>query len=60
MRVHEGSIPATPSYPELVKKRVPLDLDFHERLAVLRKEPRRNIVKAAERRLTENGGDSNR
>ena len=38
MRVLEASIPATPSYPGLVKKRVPLELDFHERLVALRKE----------------------
>lgn len=38
MRVHETSIPATPFYPDLVKKRVPPELKFHERLAVLRKE----------------------
>jgi transcriptional regulator with XRE-family HTH domain len=38
MRVHEASIPATPPYPGLVKKRVPPELDFHERLVLLRKE----------------------
>ena len=38
MRVHEASIPATPPYPGLVKKRVPPELDFHERLVALRKE----------------------
>jgi transcriptional regulator with XRE-family HTH domain len=38
MRAYEASIPATPSYPGLVKKRVPPELDFNERLAALRKE----------------------
>lgn len=38
MRVHEASIPALSPYPGLVKKRVPPELDFHERLVVLRKE----------------------
>ena len=38
MRVLEASIPATPFYPGLVKKRVPPELDFHERLVALRKE----------------------
>ncbi len=38
MRVHEASITATPCDPGLVKKRVPAELDFHERLAALRKE----------------------
>lgn len=38
MRVHEASISATPPYPGLVKKRVPPELDFHERLVLLRKE----------------------
>jgi transcriptional regulator with XRE-family HTH domain len=38
MRVYEASIPATPFYPGIVKKRVPPELNFHERLASLRKE----------------------
>jgi transcriptional regulator with XRE-family HTH domain len=38
MRVYEASIPATPLYPGLVKKRVPPELDFHARLVSLRKE----------------------
>lgn len=38
MRVIEASIPAPPSYPGLVKKRVPAELKFHERLIALRKE----------------------
>ena len=38
MRVQEASIPATTLYPGLVKKRVPPELDFHERLVSLRKE----------------------
>ncbi len=38
MRVHEASIPAPPSYPGLVRKRVPPELDFYERLVALRKE----------------------
>lgn len=33
-----GKHSATPLYPGLVKKRVPPELDFHERLATLRKE----------------------
>jgi transcriptional regulator with XRE-family HTH domain len=38
MRVSEASIPATLLYPDLVKKRVPPELDFHQRLVALRKE----------------------
>src|SRR5215469_13131965 len=38
MRVHEASITAPTHYPGLVKKRVPPDLDFHDRLVSLRKE----------------------
>lgn len=38
MRVIEASIPAPPFYPELVKKRVPAELKFYERLIALRKE----------------------
>ena len=38
MRVQEASIPATTLYPGLVKKRVPSELDFYERLVSLRKE----------------------
>lgn len=45
MRVYEASIPATTLYPGLVKKRVPPELDFHERLAALRKE--RGLIQQA-------------
>ena len=38
MRVVETSIPATPFYPGLVKKKVPPELRFDERLVTLRKE----------------------
>lgn len=38
MRTQETSFPATPFYPGLVKKKVPPELRFHERLALLRKE----------------------
>ena len=38
MRVHEASLSATPFYPGLVKKKVPPELKFHERLVLLRKE----------------------
>ena len=38
MRVHEASIPATPFYPGLVKKKIPPELRFHERLVALRKD----------------------
>ena len=38
MRVIEASISAPPFYPGLVKKRVPAELKFHERLIALRKE----------------------
>src|SRR5215831_13490432 len=38
MRVHEASISTSSFYPGLVKKRVPPELDFHERLVLLRKE----------------------
>jgi transcriptional regulator with XRE-family HTH domain len=38
MRVHEASINATTFYPGLVKKKVPPELNFHERLLSLRKE----------------------
>ena len=38
MRVHAASIPAPPSHPELVTKRVPPELDFQERLVALRKQ----------------------
>lgn len=45
MRVYEASTPATTLYPGLVKKRVPPELDFHERLAALRKE--RGLIQQA-------------
>lgn len=38
MRVDQASIPATPVYPDLVKKKAPPELRFHERLVSLRKE----------------------
>ncbi len=38
MRVDQASIPATPFYPDLVKKKAPPELRFHERLVSLRKE----------------------
>lgn len=38
MRPHETSIPTTPFYPGLVKKKVPPELRFDERLVALRKE----------------------
>jgi len=38
MRVDQASIPALPFYPGLVKKRVPPEVNFHERLVLLRKE----------------------
>lgn len=38
MRVIEASIPAPPFYPEFVKKRVPAELKFYERIIALRKE----------------------
>jgi len=38
MRTYEASIPATPFYPCLVKKKVPPELRFHDRLLTLRKE----------------------
>lgn len=38
MRTDQASIPATPLYPGLVKKKAPPQLRFHERLASLRKE----------------------
>jgi transcriptional regulator with XRE-family HTH domain len=38
MSVQEASINAPTPYPGLVKKRVPPDLDFHERLVSFRKE----------------------
>ena len=37
MRVFQASIPAPPFYPELVKKKVPPQLRFDERLLSLRK-----------------------
>ena len=37
MRTPQASIPVTPFYPDLVKKKVPPELRFHERLATLRK-----------------------
>lgn len=37
MRSSEASIPAPPLYPGLVKKRIPPELDFHERWGSLRK-----------------------
>jgi predicted transcriptional regulator len=37
MRVHEASVPTTPRYPGPEKKRVPPELDFHQRLVPLRK-----------------------
>jgi transcriptional regulator with XRE-family HTH domain len=38
MRVIEASIPAPPFYPDPVKRRVPAELKFHQRLIALRKE----------------------
>ena len=38
MRTYEASIPTTPFYPCLVKKKVPPELRFHDRLLTLRKE----------------------
>src|SRR5271165_187617 len=38
MRVNEASIPAHPLYPGLVKKRIPAELNFNERLVSLRKD----------------------
>lgn len=38
MRVDQASIPAPPFYPGVVKKRVPPEVNFHERLVLLRKE----------------------
>ena len=38
MRTPEAGTPATPFYPGPVKKKVPPELSFRERLAVLRKE----------------------
>jgi transcriptional regulator with XRE-family HTH domain len=38
MRIDQASIPATPFYPGLVKKRVPPEVNFHERLVLFRKE----------------------
>jgi transcriptional regulator with XRE-family HTH domain len=38
MRVDQASIPATPCYPDLVKKKAPTELRFNERLVSLRKE----------------------
>src|SRR5437588_11501933 len=38
MRVDQASIPATPFYPGLVKKRVRPEVNFHECLVLLRKE----------------------
>ena len=38
MRVDQASIPATPFYPDLVKKKAPTELRFNERLVSLRKE----------------------
>jgi transcriptional regulator with XRE-family HTH domain len=38
MRVDQASIPAPPFYPGVVKKRVPPEIKFHERLVSLRKE----------------------
>ncbi len=38
MRAHEASIPATDLYPGLVKKKIPPELRFHERLVALRKD----------------------
>ena len=37
MRADKASIPATPFYPDLVKKKVPPELRFDERLVSLRK-----------------------
>ena len=38
MRVDQASIPADAFYPDLVKKKAPPELRFHERLVSLRKE----------------------
>jgi len=38
MRVDQASISAPPFYPDLVKKKAPPELRFHERLVSLRKE----------------------
>jgi transcriptional regulator with XRE-family HTH domain len=38
MRADQASITATPFYPDLVKKKAPPELRFHERLLSLRKE----------------------
>ena len=38
MRVHEASIPATDPYSSFVKKKIPPELRFHERLVALRKD----------------------
>ena len=38
MRVDQASIPAPPFYPGVVKKRIPPEVNFHERLVLLRKE----------------------
>ena len=51
MRVHEASIPAPPSCPGLLKKRVPPKLDFHQRLVALRKE--RGLTQQAPAELVE-------
>jgi hypothetical protein len=38
MRTDQASIPATPLYPGLVKKKAPPELRFNDRLVSLRKE----------------------
>lgn len=48
MRVNEASLPSTPPYPGPVKERVPPELDFHERLVLLRKERGRTQQALAE------------
>ena len=45
MRTFKASIPATTLYPGLVEKKIPTELDFHERLVSLRKE--RGLIQQA-------------
>ena len=51
MSVQAASIPAPPSCPGLLKKRVPPELDFQERLVALRKE--RGLTQQAPAKLVE-------
>ena len=56
MRVLEASIPATPFYPGLAKKRAPPELDFDERLVALRKErglPQHALAELVEMRISQ-------